>query len=1038
MEEKIMEYKPLDVENEILGFWNKNKTYEAAKNKNKGKQRYYFLDGPPYTSGTIHLGTAWNKSLKDCFLRYKRMQGLDVWDRAGYDMHGMPTELKVQAKLGMQHKEDILKFGVAKFVNECRAFCLTNLEKMNEDFKRLGTWMDYDNAYQSIKPEFMEGEWWLIKKAFENKRLYEGKKSLHWCSNCATALAKHELEYENVRDNSIFVKFKVRGTQNEYLIIWTTTPWTIPFNLGIMVHPDFDYVRASVNEEIWIVAKYLAAPVIQAVADKDFTVIEEFKGEKLKGMKYDHPFADMIGEYAKMEKLHPKVHTVVMSEEFVTLDAGSGLVHMAPGCGPEDFEVGHKEGIPPYNNLDEQGVFPDDMGKLSGLVAKKDDKKFTEELKNRNALIGQTTVEHEYAHCWRCKNPVIFRTTEQWFFKVEDLREKMKELNKSIRWQPDFAGSRQFNSWLDNLRDNGITRQRFWGTPLPIWKCDKCAHIEVIGSILELTQKAGKIPEDLHKPWIDEVKIKCKCGNSMSRIPDILDVWIDAGTTSWNCLDFPHRKDLFDALWPADFILEGKDQIRGWFNLLFVASMVSMGKPSFKSVYMHGFINDSQGRKMSKSMGNVISPYEVIDKYGADTFRYYAIGSAAPGMDMNYNGEDVKLKYKNLMVLWNLHKFLIDFTRPEAKAKESDVEEDYIISRLHSTIKKVTENFERFELNEVPLHVEEFFLELSRTYVQLVREKSALGEENEKALVLETIKECMIETLKLFSPIAPFVSEKMYQNIKKSFGLKEESIHHFSWPSYDEKKIRPELEADMEIAKDVIAKMLAAREKIQLGVKWPLKSATVAAEDDKTRKAVTRLAELIKSQTNVKELKVESEFKGIKYSIKPNFKTLGPEFGADAAKIIAHLSTKGADTVLEHISKDGFYLVDGNEIKIEHLLVEKKVPEHLFAADFGKGVVFIDKERDEKLEAEGYAREIMRKIQSLRKDAGLQRKDNISLHVVVDDALSKSIHEFSSAIKGKCGAKQFEIATAVPSGEFSSKSEEKIKGKDIKIFFNKA
>src|SRR3989344_597209 len=594
----IQNYDAVKLEPEILEFWKKNNIYEKAKEKNKGKKKFYFLDGPPYTSGKVHLGTAWNKSLKDSVLRYKRMQGFDVWDRAGYDMHGMPTEQAVEKNLGIKNKDEIPNFGIANFVRECKEFAITNLMAMNNDFKRIGVWMDFENPYKSVDNNYMEGEWWLIKKAYENDRLYEGEKTMHWCFSCATSLAKHELEYENVKDDSIFVKFQVKGKENEFLIIWTTTPWTIPFNLGVMVNPNLDYVRAKVGNETWIVAKSLAAPFISGVADKKFEIIEEFKGNDLLGLKYIHPFENEISQFKELEKKHPKVHTVVLSEEYVDTSAGTGLVHMAPGCGPEDYEVGHRNDIPPFNTLTEQGIFDDSIPFLAGIKAK-------------GVLIAKTKVEHDYAHCWRCKNPVIFRTTTQWFFKIEDLKGKMRELNKGIKWIPDFAGSRNFDNWLSNLRDNGITRQRYWGTPMPIWRCNQCKEFVVIGSIDELKKLAVRIPEDLHKPWIDEVTIKCKCGHKKERIPNILDVWIDAGSASWNCLDFPRRKDLFDKLYPADFILEGIDQIRGWFNLLFVASMIAMDNVSFKSVYMHGFINDAQGRKMSKSLGNYILPQEV-------------------------------------------------------------------------------------------------------------------------------------------------------------------------------------------------------------------------------------------------------------------------------------------------------------------------------------------------------------------------------------------------------------------------------------------
>ncbi len=1042
-------YDALKIEPEIMEFWKAHDIYKKAKEKNKEKKKFYFLDGPPYTSGKVHLGTAWNKALKDCVLRYKRMQGLDVWDRAGYDMHGLPTEQAVEKKLGLKSKDDIPMYGVANFVNECREFAITNLISMNHDFKRIGTWMDFDNAYQSIQNEYMEGEWWLIKKSYENKRLYEGEKTMHWCFSCATSLAKHELEYENVTDDSVFVKFPVKHRQNEFLIIWTTTPWTIPFNLGVMANPHLDYIRAKIGNEIWIVAKELADSFIGGIVEKQFSIVEEFKGDKLLGLEYIHPFENELHQYKELKKNHPKVHTIVLSEEYVDVSSGSGLVHMAPGCGPEDYEIGHKNGIPPFNTITEKGFFDETSGIFRGWHAKKDNKRIIKELDKRGFLVAHAKVDHDYAHCWRCKNPIIYRTTTQWFFKIEDLKERMRELNKGIKWVPDFAGSKNFDNWLANLRDNGITRQRYWGTPLPIWKCGKCKDFVVVGSIDELKKLAGRIPEDLHKPWIDEVKIKCKCGAEKERVPDILDVWIDAGSASWNCLDYPRRKDLFEKLYPADFILEGIDQIRGWFNLLFVASMVAMNKKSFNAVYMHGFINDAQGRKMSKSLGNYILPQEVIMEYGADTFRYYMISGASPGIDINYNFDDMKVKAKNLTVLWNLHKYVIDIAK-NLKVNPSDlhlrnedfeIEELYILSKLNSTKKIVTELFEGYRINEVPWKIEDLFLELSRTYIQLTRDKASMGSEEEKKIVLYTIFEVLMESLKLFAPVAPFITEKMYQNLKHEFKLKEESIHLFEWPKYNQELINEELEDDMKIASEIVQNALAVREKIHLGIRWPLKEIVVATKDANAAKSVDNLRNAIKKQINVKDVKIEESLAGIKVKLKADYSKLGPSFGEKSPKIIAQLTIDSPETVLKHIEEKGKYIMelDGDEVEIlkEHLTVTRDVPLPYEEGSFRNGFIYLNKELTDELEAEGFAREIMRRVQALRKKIGLQKPDSISLFIKTDDELKEMLKDWNLMIKEKVGASQLRISELEPSKKHAFVSKEKVKHKEFEIYFDR-
>jgi isoleucyl-tRNA synthetase len=1036
MPAEIGNYDFKKTEEDVLKFWEDKKLYDKSAKKNKGKKKFYFLDGPPYTSGRLHIGHAWNNTLKDIALRYKRMAGFDVWDRAGYDMHGLPTENAVQKKLGLKVKDDISKFGVEKFVKECIDFSSTNALQMDKDLWRLGVWMDYKNAYWPIKNYFIEGEWLLIKKAFEKNRLYKGLKVMTWCASCETALAKHELEYKSVSDNSIFLKFKVKDRPNEFLIVWTTTPWTIPFNLAVMANPDLEYVRAKVENETWILAKGLAA-MINVVANKQYKIIEEFKGDKLRGLKYEHPLKDEIPYFKEIK--NPNLHSVVLSKEYVDLSAGSGLVHCAPGCGPEDYEVGKEYGLPAFNNIDERAIFRS-MGKFSGWIAKTDDGKFVEELKKKGALIETAPVEHDYAHCWRCHNPVVFRATEQWFMKIEDLRDKMIESAKEIGFVP--KESRQwFESWINNLKDNSITRQRFWGAPVPIWECG-CGEVEVIGSIAELKKKSGKVPKDLHRPWIDDITFKCKCGKTMKRVPDVLDVWIDSGTASWNCLEYPGNKTLIKKWFPADLVLEATEQIRLWFSMLHICSAIVFDKPCFKNVYSHGMILDYQGQKMSKSLGNIISPYEIVDKIGADVLRYFMCSTPA-GENINFSWEEAKIKQRNLAVLWNVHKFLIDYAQTlgikPKKIFRKGLEEKYILSKMNSAVKKSTELFDSYRLDETIDVAESLFLELSRTYIQMIREKSTAGTDEEKAAVLSAIYEVFMAVLQLLAPICPFIAEQMYLNLKGAFGLKTESVHLLSWPKFDKKSINEKIEKNMAVANDVMQAVLYARERTQLGVRWPLKEFIVETQNTEIRDAVEAMKEVIKTQTNVKDVVIKKDM-GMKKRVKSDFAKLKPDFGDASARIIAHIAMQSPESILGAIEKQGKCILkidkESYEIKREHLMMVREVPPHLVEAEFKGGFIFLNKEMTKELEAEGFSREVARRVQSARKESGLHKSDRINLFILADRELVEMLSKWKKQLQEKVSAAKIEIGTSTAQ-KFSFRKPDKVKDRQIEIMFSK-
>ncbi|HIH10726.1 TPA: isoleucine--tRNA ligase, partial [Candidatus Woesearchaeota archaeon] len=983
------------VELQVLDYWKKNTVVQKLRKKYQKGKPFYFLQGPPYTSGRVHIGTAFQTSLKDVVLRYKRMRGFNVWDRMGYDMHGLPTEQKVMTKLNLKNKEEIEQFGVKKFTQECEQFCTDMMYKMNEDFIRLGITLDFSNPYQPIEKEFMEGEWWLIKQAHEKKRLYQGLRTMHWDAATQTAVAKHELEYRQVTDAALYVKFPLVGRKNTFFVIWTTTPWTIPLNLAIMVNPKLTYVEVVVASETWIVAKDLVQTVMAKAAVENYSLMKEYPGKKLEGVKYLHPLEtekflpkDLIA--------NPRLFTILLSEEYVDASAGTGLVHCAPGCGPEDYEVGHLHHLPPFNCVDEEGYFRN-FGPFSGWKSKWDDKKFIEAIHNAGVLLTKEPYVHDYPYGERSHQPVIFRTTKQWFFKVEDLKGKMLEANKLILWEPQ-AAQNAFNSWLDNLRDNSITKQRYWGTPVPIWQAADGDYI-VVGSIAELEKLSGQKVKEMHIPQIDAITIK-KDGKVYTRTPDVLDVWIDAGTASWNCLDYPQNKKLFDKFFPADFILEGKDQIRGWFNLLMIASFLAFDKPSFKAVYMNGFVTDVDGTKMSKSLGNIISPDELIEKHGADVLRYYMFQTNA-GEDINFSWEECAAKQRNLLILWNLHKLILN-TAQDMKVNPFKLpgkrienvfgpQERYIISRLHSTIQNVTQLLEQYKLDQIIAPLENLFLELSRNYVQSVRDSLATGDDAEKETVIYTLTTVFFECVKMFQVVVPFVSETIYLNFKDAFDLKEESINNYSWPVAEVKKVNVELEQQMTIAGALMQAGLSAREKAKLGLRWPVKEILVSTQNQAVVRAVDVLNDVLRSQTNAKIVKVVDQVPGVTFKVKANYGKIGPMYGDLLPHIATKLTVDSPETILRHVQESNYYgfTIKGKEVRItrEMITVEQEIPPQYTAQDSGYGYVYVNLERTPELEAEGYVRELMRNVQQARKDAGFQKQDDIRLAVRVGKEL---------------------------------------------------
>ena len=964
-------FDPQEVEQAIKDFWNEINLTEQLNNQ--GDEPFYFLDGPPYTSGQVHIGTAWNKSMKDLVVRYNRMRGKNVYTRAGYDMHGLPNEHATMKELGLENNQDIKEYGLEAFAKACKQRALRNLEAMNKEFENMGVSLDFTNAYQTMSDEWIESVWWLIKQAHTKNRLYEGQRPMAWDPVSESACAKHELEYKSVQDTSIYVKFHIPST-DEYLIVWTTTPWTIPFNLMIMVNPELTYQKLSVGEETWIVAKDLREELLEA-AQKEGLVEEELLGEELVGLEYEHFFADEL-DYQSIKQAHPNTHTVVASKEYVTTEAGTGLVHAAPGCGPEDYEVGVEYDVPAWNLLDAKGCYPENAGVFSGVRAREEDHVFTEEITARNALVAAQDYVHDYPHAERTKAAVVYKATKQWFFKIDDLKEQMVSQNNEVHWTPQ-AGYNAFNNWLENLRDNSITKQRFWGTPFPVWRSEE-GDILVVESKKELEALSGQTITHLHKPWIDKITIT-QDGKTYKRLPDVLDVWIDAGVAHFAALGYPQDEKTLKNYWPADFIIEGNDQIRGWFNLLMVTSAIAFGKAPFKNVYMHGMINDTKGRKMSKSEGNYIVPEEIIDKYGADASRLYLISASRAGQDLNYNHADCENKHKNLLVYWNIHKYLLDLiqttncTPTNLQETPLGVEEKYLLSKTHRALKQSHHAMSEYRLERVPQATEELLDTISRTYIQLVRTKAHTGSQQEQQAVINVLSHAYLVATKLLAPVAPFFTEAIWQNLKEPLGLAEESIHLATLPDAQETHLNESLEQDFLEAQQLISTLLSARDKAQIGVRWPLAQARITG----INKPSNELEALIKEQTNLQELLYEEQLP-LTTQVAPNYRAIGKEHGEATAEI-AQAINDDPEGLGEALEATGSATAAGHTLTKEYFEVTRSAPEGYVLAEDDELRVLLDTTQDEKLLAEGYRRELIRRIQHARKEADMDKTDEITL-----------------------------------------------------------
>ncbi|KAB2947825.1 MAG: isoleucyl-tRNA synthetase [Candidatus Methanoperedens nitroreducens] len=1021
------QYDAKSLEQKIHKLWEEIDAYSRVREQRVDGKKFFFVDGPPYTTGRIHLGTAWNKIIKDSILRYKSMNGFHVLDRAGWDMHGLPIEVKVEGVLGFKSKKDIEKYGVGNFVAKCKEFALSHRDEMTLQFQNLGVWLNWKDPYMTLRDEYIEAAWWTLKKAHEKNLLERGLRVVNWCPRCETAIADSEVEYSDVSDPSVYIKFPVADEENTFIVIWTTTPWTIPANIAVAVHPSFEYVKVRAvrneKEEILIMAKELLKNVLKQGRYKKSEILETILGEDLK-IEYKAPLGH------KVPKQNTFPHNVYMAD-FVTAE-NTGCVHIAPGHGIDDFELGMKYKLPIFCPVGPDGKYTAEAGEYKGMHVREANKVVLDDLSEKDLLLASGKILHRYGHCWRCKTPIIYLATEQWFLKVTDLKEKMLEEIKKVKWYPDWAGSARFADWVKGSRDWCISRQRYWGIPIPVWICDFCGETEVMGTMEELKNRSGvKNLTDLHRPYVDNIHIKCsKCEKRMTRVPDVFDVWFDSAVASWATLNFPRDEKTYKEWWPADFITEGHDQTRGWFYSQMGASMVSFGKAPYKSVLMHGFTLDTEGKKMSKSLGNVVSPDDVINKYGAESLRLYVLSQNAPWDDLKFIWEEVGTINRMLNILWNVYRFplpymiLDNFNPVDVKERLAAlplrVEDKWILSRVQSLIKKVETAMSEYNLHKATRPISEFILEdLSRWYIQLIRPRTwTEANDPDKLAAYYTLYEVLVTLTKVLAPFAPHISEEMYGNLVRNIHPDApESVHMCDWQGPDEKFIDIELEKRMDIIREIVEASSNARQKLKRKLRWPVKRIVVAPKNEIVNEAVLSLETVLKEQTNAKEivlLKTGETFDELGVEVLPNHAVLGPAFKKDAGKVIAELKTADGRAIKKSILETGSFELKAGTITADMVTFKDLIPPAIAAAGFSAGDVYVDTELTREIESEGYSREVIRRIQDMRKELDLAVEEEIRANVEIkDERVAVLVLEMKNFIAGEVRAKSLSIGPEV-------------------------
>ncbi|MCH5160098.1 MAG: isoleucine--tRNA ligase [Clostridiales bacterium] len=994
-------------EKQILAFWKENKIFEQTAAKGDGV--FTFYDGPPTANGKPHIGHVLTRSIKDLIPRYQVMKGRKVLRKAGWDTHGLPVELEVEKLLGIDGKKQIEEYGIGPFVEKCKESVWKYKGEWEHLSDRVAYWADMEHPYVTYDNDYIESEWWALKTIYDKGLLYKGFKIVPYCPRCGTALSSHEVAqgYKDVKEKSAVARFPLVDVPNTYFLAWTTTPWTLPSNVALCMNAEYDYVTVEKDGSRYILAKELVSKHFE---EGTYTVLDVKKGSEYEGVHYKPLFT-----YANVDGTDCYY---VTNDSYVTLTDGTGIVHIAPAFGEDDANVGRRYNLPLVQLVGEDGNFVEGCGELTGVFCKHADKLILRDLKERGLLHAELMFEHSYPHCWRCDTPLIYYARKSWFIKMTAVRDKLLKVNSTVNWIPPTIGSGRMGNFLENVIDWGISRDRYWGTPLPIWICNKCGKIHVIGSRKELAEKCGCSEDiELHRPYIDECKWSCECGGEYVRTPEVIDCWFDSGSMPYAQFHYPfENKELFEQNFPADFISEAVDQTRGWFYVLLAVSTLLFGKAPFKNCIVLGLVGDEHGVKMSKHKGNVIDPWDSFNKQGADAVRWYFYTSSAPWLPSRFYDEAVsETQRKFLGTLWNTYAFYVlyadidnfDPSKYDLSKCKLTLMDKWILSEVNQLVKNVDMGLKNYEITDSARVIERFTDMLSNWYVRRCRERYWGSEWTADKIAAYMTLYTVLDTLvKVAAPFVPFISESIYQNITANcFDDAPRSVHLCDFPKANARRINVTLNKTMEKVLDLVVLGRSARNAANVKNRQPLSRMYVATDGDITKE----MADIIKNELNVKELiAVDDASEFADYEIKPQLKTLGPKYGKMLGKIREHLSNLGkkAREVVENVKNGGKHVfhIDGDSVEVseEDLLIASKNREGYSVVSDRGDTVALDVNLDEKLIEEGLVREIISKIQTMRKECDFVVTDHIDVGYEADENLSKVFADNAREIAEGC------------------------------------